>query len=87
MPFAHPVRRLDVRNKLAPPPRRQSFFARTSCKMCLSNARRSEVRSAIEHVFAGQKHRMGLLVRTIGMARARIKISMANLAYNSQRLA
>ncbi len=52
-----------------------------------ANARRSAVRSAVEHVFAGQKHRMGLLIRTIGIARARIKIGMANLAYNFQRLA
>ena len=52
-----------------------------------SNATRSAVRSAVEHVFAGQKHRMGLFVRTIGIARARIKIGMANLAYNLQRLA
>ena len=52
-----------------------------------ANAKRSAVRSAVEHVFAGQKHRMGLFVRTIGIARARIKIGMANLAYNLQRLA
>lgn len=52
-----------------------------------ANAKRSAVRSAVEHVFAGQKHRMGLVVRTIGIARARIKIGMANLAYNFQRLA
>jgi transposase, IS5 family len=51
-----------------------------------ANAKRSKVRSAVEHVFAGQKHRMGLFIRTIGMARARIKIGMANLAYNFQRL-
>jgi hypothetical protein len=38
-------------------------------------------------VFAGQKHRMGLFIRTIGMARARMKIGMANQAYNFQRLA
>jgi hypothetical protein len=30
---------------------------------------------------------MGLIVRAIGIARARIKIGMANLAYNFQRLA
>lgn len=30
---------------------------------------------------------MGLIVRTIGIARARIKIGMTNLAYNFQRLA
>lgn len=55
-------------------------------RIARANARRSAVRSAVEHVFAGQKHRMGLVVRTIGIARARIKIGMANLAYNFQRL-
>jgi hypothetical protein len=29
---------------------------------------------------------MGLFVRSIGLARARIKIGMANLAYNMRRL-
>ena len=52
-----------------------------------ANAKRSAVRSAVEHVFAGQKHRVGLSIRTIGIARGRIKIGMANLAYNFQRLA
>lgn len=52
-----------------------------------ANAARSAVRSAIEHVFARQKHRMGLFVRTIGLARAKVKIGMANLAYNFTRLA
>lgn len=52
-----------------------------------ANAARSAVRSAVEHVFAGQKHRMGLFVRTIGLARAKVKIGMANLAYNFTRLA
>ena len=56
-------------------------------RIAKANARRSKVRAHVEHVFAGQKHRMGLLVRTIGIARARIKIGMANLAYNFQRLA
>ena len=56
-------------------------------RIARANAKRSVIRSAVEHVFAGQKHRMGLIVRTIGYARARIKIGMANLAYNFQRLA
>ena len=56
-------------------------------RIARANAKRSAVRSAVEHVFAGQKHRMGLIVRTIGIARARIKIGMANLAYNFHRLA
>lgn len=52
-----------------------------------ANAARSGVRSAIEHVFADQKDRMRLFVRTIGLARARTKIGLANLAYNFRRLA
>ena len=56
-------------------------------RIAKANAKRSVVRSKVEHVFAGQKHRMGLFIRTVGIARARIKIGMANLAYNFQRLA
>jgi IS5 family transposase len=51
----------------------------------IANARKSKVRSAVEHVFAHQKGLMGLYVRTIGIARAKIKIGMANLAYNMRR--
>jgi IS5 family transposase len=50
-----------------------------------ANCARSKVRLAVESVFAGQKHRFGLFVRTIGMARARSKIGLANLAYNLKR--
>jgi transposase, IS5 family len=50
-----------------------------------ANARKSAVRSSVEHVFAYQKGPMGLVVRTIGMARARVKIGLANLAYNLRR--
>jgi IS5 family transposase len=39
-----------------------------------ANAKRSAVRSAVEHVFAGQKHRMHLVVLTIGIARTTIQI-------------
>ena len=51
-----------------------------------ANARKSAVRSAVEHVFARQKGPMGLFVRTIGIARARTKIGLANLVYNMQRM-
>ncbi len=51
-----------------------------------ANARKSAVRSAVEHVFARQKEPMSLVVRTIGIARARVKIGLANLAYNIKRL-
>lgn len=50
-----------------------------------ANGRRSKVRAFVEHVFAHQKARMGLFVRTIGLARATTKIGMANLAYNLTR--
>jgi IS5 family transposase len=51
-----------------------------------ANARKSVVRSKVEHVFAHQKGLMGLVVRTIGIARAEVKIGMVNLAYNMRRL-
>ena len=54
-------------------------------RMRIANAQKSKVRSAVEHVFAHQKGPMGLLVRTIGIARAKAKIGMANLAYNMRR--
>ena len=50
-----------------------------------ANGRRSKVRAAVEHVFAWQKGPMGLVVRTIGIARATVKIGLANLAYNMRR--
>jgi transposase, IS5 family len=51
------------------------------------NATRARVRARVEHVFAAQKCRLGLIVRTVGMIRARAKIGMANLVYNFTRLA
>jgi transposase, IS5 family len=50
------------------------------------NATKSVIRSHVEHVFAHQKGIMGLVVHTIGIARAQVKIGMANLAYNMRRL-
>ena len=50
------------------------------------NATKSKVRAFVEHVFADQKHRMGMKIRTIGLARAKIKIGVANIAYNIRRL-
>ena len=49
------------------------------------NASRGKVRAAVEHVFACQKQRLRLVVRTVGMARATTKLGLANLAYNLQR--
>ena len=51
-----------------------------------ANAARSVVRARVEHVFARQKDQMGLFIRTVGIARAKAKITLANLAYNIDRL-
>lgn len=51
-----------------------------------ANAKKSAVRAAVEHVFAHQKNRYGLFVRTIGLARAEAKLTLANMAYNFDRL-
>src|SRR4029077_5386066 len=50
-----------------------------------ANNAKSKIRSRVEHVFAEQKDRMGLFIRTIGIARATTKIGMANLVYNIKR--
>ena len=51
------------------------------------NRTRSKVRSRVEHVFGAQVMRAGsLVVRTIGIVRARCKIGLRNLAYNMARL-
>jgi transposase, IS5 family len=51
-----------------------------------ANAKKSAVRAHVEHVFAEQKARMGLFVRTIGLFRATTKIGLANLVHDMRRL-
>jgi hypothetical protein len=51
-----------------------------------TNARKSSVRARVEHVFAHQKNRFGLFIRKIGIARTEAKLTLANLAYNFDRL-
>jgi IS5 family transposase len=52
-----------------------------------ANTTRSKVRVRVEHVFGDQTMAMGAkIVRTIGIARAKVKIGMMNLAYNMRRL-
>lgn len=52
-----------------------------------ANRKRSKVRATVEHVFAHQQAMGGKWVRTVGLARARVKIGMMNLVYNIRRLA
>ena len=52
------------------------------------NRRRARIRSRIEHVFGVQAKMAGsLILRCIGIMRARIKIGLRNLAYNLNRYA
>lgn len=50
------------------------------------NATKSKVRARVEHVFAQQKAKMGLFIRTMGIKRAEAKIRLANLTYKMNRL-
>lgn len=43
-----------------------------------ANAGKSSIRASVEHVFAYQKGRSGLFIRTIGSARAKAKLTLAN---------
>jgi len=53
-----------------------------------SNRKKSKVRARVEHIFAAQEMASGgRLVRTIGSARAKVKIGLQNLCYNLRRLA
>lgn len=51
-----------------------------------ANSAKSKVRSCVAHVFAGQKARIGLVIRTIGIARVTLRIGVASVAYNIKRL-
>ncbi len=51
------------------------------------NKTRSKVRARVEHVFGAQTNDMGgTLVRSIGIARAKARIGLKNLAYNMRRV-
>jgi IS5 family transposase len=50
------------------------------------NRTRSRIRSRVEHIFGVQAMRAGdLILRTIGLIRAKAKIGLRNLAYNLDR--
>jgi IS5 family transposase len=51
------------------------------------NLSRARVRVAVEHVFAAQKCRLGLVIRSVGLARATTRLGLANLVTNMRRLA
>ena len=50
------------------------------------NRTRSRIRSRVEHVFGVQAMRAGtLIIRTIGLIRAKAKVGLRNLVYNLDR--
>lgn len=50
-----------------------------------ANAKKSKVRARVEHVFAHQKDRMNLFIRSVGIKRDEATVTMANIAYNLGR--
>jgi hypothetical protein len=51
-----------------------------------ANVKKSSIRARVEHVFAHQKNRFDLFIRTIGLVGAEARLTIANLAYNFDRL-
>jgi IS5 family transposase len=52
-----------------------------------TNTTRSRIRARVEHTFGHMNNSMGgLLIHTIGLARAKVKVTFKNLAYNIHRL-
>lgn len=53
-----------------------------------TNTNRSKIRARVEHVFGHMTTAMGgLMIHTIGLARAEVKVTFKNLSYNIQRFA
>lgn len=51
------------------------------------NKEKSRVRARVEHVFGTMENEMGgILLRSIGMARAKVGVGLMNLAYNLKRI-
>jgi len=44
-----------------------------------ANGKKSSIRAHVEHVFAHQKNRYGLFIRTIGLARAEAKLTLERI--------
>ncbi|NMG41451.1 transposase [Chelativorans sp. ZYF759] len=67
-----------------PDPSPQTGWQTDAVEHRASQRGESTIRAAVEHVFAHQKNRFGLFIRTIGVARAEAKLILANIAYNLQ---
>jgi len=79
------ARRLAKRMLTSRIHRRKPAGKRMPGNLPRANAKKSEIRAAVEHVFAHRKTRFGVLIRTFGPARAETKLTLANLAYDFDR--
>jgi len=76
---------LDAAGKVSRIHRRKPKGKPIAKRTARANARKSAIRARVEHPFAHQKGPMGLVIRTIGIARARATVTLANMAYNMKR--
>ncbi len=53
--------------------------------MVRGNRTRLRIRAKVEHVFAEQKERMGLFIRTVGIKRAEAMLTLANTRFRGHR--
>lgn len=61
-------------------------YKKLSKRQIEGNYTRAKVRSRVEHIFGVQAMKAGnLLIRTVGLVRAKTKIGLRNLAYNIDR--
>ena len=78
------LKQLGVQNHVHERPWREQTLTKAQCRR---NRARSRIRARVEHVFGHQVTAMRqTIVRTIGRARAEVKIGLSNLAYNMSRL-
>jgi IS5 family transposase len=76
---------LAARGKVSRIHRKQPAGKPMPKRTAKANAKKSKVRARVEHVFAHQKERMNLFIRSVGIARAEATVTMANIAYNLGR--
>ncbi len=68
------------RGLVSPIHRKQPKGRPTPERARIASAAMSKARSGVEHVFVHENGPTGLVIKTIGLARAELKIGLANLA-------
>jgi hypothetical protein len=51
-----------------------------------ANEKESSIRARVEHIFARQQNCCGLFIHTISLVQVEAKLTLANIAYNMDRL-